>query len=45
MRDGAATVGEEWTKPINGLLHTTIFGVGTVKLTDVAQKTMEHMPR
>ncbi len=45
MRDGAATVGEEWSKPINGLLHTTIFGVGTVKLTDVAQKTMEHMPR
>ena len=45
MRDGAATVGEEWTRPINGLLHTTIFGVGTVKLADVASKTMEHMPR
>lgn len=43
MRDGAATVGEEWTKPINGLLHTTIFGVGTVKLADAAKKTMEHM--
>ena len=43
MRDGSATVGDEWTKPINGRLKTTIFGVGTVELADMASKTMEHM--
>ena len=43
MRDGAATVGEEWTAPIHGKLDTTIFGVGTVELADMAKKTMSHM--
>ncbi len=43
MRDGSATVGDEWTKPINGRLKTTIFGVGMVELADMASKTMEHM--
>jgi len=45
MRDGSATVGEQWTAPINGKLDTTIFGVGTVELKDMARKTMEHMKR
>ena len=45
MRDGSAAVGEKWTKPINGLLDTTIFGVGTVELADAVKKTMEHMKR
>ena len=45
MRDGSATVAEQWTAPINGKLDTTIFGVGTVELKDMARKTMEHMKR
>jgi len=45
MRDGSATVREQWTAPINGKLDTTIFGVGTVELKDMARKTMEHMKR
>ena len=43
MKDGTATVNEEWTRPINGKLKTTIFGVGTVELADMAKKTMAHM--
>lgn len=43
MRGGSATVGEEWTAPIHGKLDTTIFGVGTVELADMARKTMAHM--
>ena len=43
MRDSAATVGEEWTVPIHGKLDTTIFGVGTVELADMAKTTMSHM--
>ena len=45
MRNGSAAVGEVWTKPINGLLDTAIFGVGTVKIADMVSKTMEHMAR
>ncbi len=32
-----------WTDPIHDQLHTSIFGVGTVKITDMAKKTMEHI--
>ena len=45
MRNGSAAVGEAWTKSINGLLDTAIFGVGTVKIADMVSKTMEHMAR
>lgn len=43
MRDGSAAIGEEWTAPLHGKLATTIFGVGTVEIEDVAAKTMKHM--
>ena len=28
MRGGIDCIGEEWKKPINGKIHTTIIGVG-----------------
>ena len=43
MRSGTAAIGEKWTKPIRGRLHTSIFGVGTIELAEAARKTLEHM--
>ena len=45
MRNGAAGVSETWTKPINGELNTSIFGVGKVKIADMVESTMSHMPK
>lgn len=43
MAYGIDSIGEEWTGPINDTLHTSIFGVGTVKISDSVKKTMEHL--
>ena len=43
MANGIKSIPEYWTKPINDTLHTTIFGVGTVKISDMAKKTLKHM--
>lgn len=43
MRNGKDEIGEEWIKPLNGKIHTSIFGVGTVKISECAEKTMEHL--
>lgn len=43
MRGGAEVIGEEWTKPLNGLLETNVFGVGTVRIDDAVEKTLSHM--
>ncbi len=32
-----------WQAPINDTLHTSIFGVGTVKISERVKMTMEHM--
>ena len=45
MRNGSAGVSETWTKPINGELNTSIFGVGKVKISDMVESTMSHMPK
>lgn len=34
---------EYWAEPIKDTLHTSIFGVGTVKITDMAKKTLKHL--
>ncbi len=43
MRNGISAIGEEWTKPVDDTLHTSIFGVGTVKISDMIEKTIEHI--
>ncbi len=43
MANGIESIPECWTKPINNKLYTSIFGVGTVSITDMAQKTLEHI--
>lgn len=43
MANGIESIPECWTKPINDTLHTSIFGVGTVKISDRAKMTMKHL--
>lgn len=44
MRNGADCVGQQWRKPLNGMLETSIFGVGKVSIREMAVRTMAHMP-
>ena len=43
MRNGASTIDEQWLKPLNDTIHTSIFGVGTVKISDLVEKTMQQL--
>lgn len=43
MARGIGAIGEEWKAPFGDRLTTTIFGVGTVKISDCAQKTLAHI--
>lgn len=43
MAYGIDGISEYWKKPIDDTLETTIFGVGTVKISDMTKHTMEHI--
>ena len=43
MAHGIKSIPEYWTKPINDTLETLVFGVGTVKVSDKAKLTLEHI--
>jgi ADP-ribosylglycohydrolase len=43
MKNGVESIGLEWTKPINGELDTTIFGIGKVNISDLVASTMKHV--
>lgn len=43
MRNGIEAIGKEWTKPVNDKIHTSIFGVGTVKVSEMAEATLKHI--
>ena len=45
MANGIENISEDWKKPINDTLHTSIFGVGTVKITDCVKQTMKHITK
>lgn len=45
MANGMGKIPEYWYKPVNDILHTTIFGVGTVKISDRVNITMEHIEK
>jgi hypothetical protein len=45
MRNGVATIDPVWTAPLHGKLKTTIFGVDTVEIDTLVEKTMKHMPQ
>ena len=43
MANGIESIPEYWTERINDTLHTSVFGVGTVKISDRVKMTMEHI--
>lgn len=43
MANGIESIPEYWQKPIRDTLHTSIFGVGTVKISDRIKQTMKHI--
>ena len=45
VANGARSIPDYWTKPINNTLHTTIFGVETVKISDRVALTLEHIKK
>ena len=43
MAKGINSIDEVWKKPINNTLHTSIFGVGTVNISDRVKQTLKHI--
>jgi hypothetical protein len=43
MTYGIDNIGEEWTKPFNGVLQTQILGRDKANIEDLIEKTMEHI--
>ena len=43
MANGIDSIPEYWIKPINDTLHTSIFGVGDVRISDRVKMTLEHI--
>ncbi len=43
MANGIGAIPEYWTAPIRDTLHTSIFGIGTVKISDCVRRTMEQI--
>jgi ADP-ribosylglycohydrolase len=44
MAKGEAGIPDHWKTPFLDTLHTSIFDVGAVKISDSAKKTLEHIP-
>ena len=45
MANGIESISREWKAPINDTLHTSIFGVDTVKITECVKLTMKHIAK
>ncbi|MBQ4637849.1 MAG: ADP-ribosylglycohydrolase family protein [Clostridia bacterium] len=43
MMYGTAAISEDWAKPINGVIDTSIFGVGKIDISSAVQKTLSHI--
>ena len=43
MANGIRSIDDRWKTVFNDTLHTSIFGVGSVKISDCARKTLEHI--
>lgn len=43
MMIGAKAIPEEWSKPVNDTIHTSVLGVGTVSVSECAKATMNHV--
>lgn len=45
MMKGKSAIAEKWSRPINGKLATTIDGKGTVEISELVKKTIDHIER
>ena len=45
ITNGIDAIGDEWKKPLNDTLETTIFGVGMVNIKERAKMTLDHIAR
>ena len=43
MRGGMSVIGEQWLAPLHGKLQTSIFGVDTVEIETLVERTLQHM--
>lgn len=43
MAKGVSCIDKKWTKTLDDTLHTTIFGIGSAKISDCIAKTMTHI--
>lgn len=43
MRNTVDGIDEYWKKPVNGKIHTSIFGVGTVNIEQAVEETIKHI--
>lgn len=43
MANGIESIDSSWTRTINNTLHTSIFGVGTVSITELVKQTLSHL--
>lgn len=43
MANGVDGIPKRWSAPINDVLHSTVFGVGTVKISDRVKLTLKHV--
>ncbi len=43
MRDGIGSIPDYWKAPLHGKIHTSITGVGTVNIEDLAEKALTHI--
>ncbi len=43
MAYGSAIIDDYWKAPINGKIHTSIFGVGTVTISNCVKMTLKHI--
>ena len=43
MRGSDEYIDAYWSKPVNGKIHTSIFGVGTVDIDKAVEHTLEHL--
>ena len=43
MRNTIDGIDDYWKKPINGKIHTSIFGMGTIDIEQAVEKTLSHI--
>lgn len=44
MKNGIRSIGKEWIEPLGGKLDTGIFGMTTVEIDALVEKTVKHLP-